>query len=403
MGSRAGGLFRGALVWCCLAAISRPAPSAAGDCGGARPCGCGDRVVQSTILADDLGPCPGDGLRLVAGVSLDGGGHAIRGSKPVDTAGVIVTERAAGAFVQNLEVSGFERGIRLVGARGAQLSNVRSHHNGDRRTRVGYGIDLAGGSSGNRIERCRIHDNADEGVHFGTASAGNKLLHSEIADNFRENVYFLESSGNVVEDCDVRGGGNDSFYVKNSRGTVIARNRVGDRPLTVRGSSSGTVLSDNRIEGTGILVTDYRDKKTGELLVPARTAIRGGRISNRRACVRAEAGSGTTIESVELDCPDDVSVAGGASVTGIGCRLTVRCDGPGEVLSAPAGALESVASGRDAGSALAVSSVVRTCGSGAATPREAGTVEGARGSRPAGSGVERPPGSERGRARRRAR
>lgn len=348
-----------------LAGILAAGPVFAGDCGGPRPCGCGDRVVQSTILAADLGPCPGDGLRLVAGVSLDGGGHAIRGSRPVDTAGVIVTERAAGGFVQNLEVSGFERGVRLVGARGAQVTNVHSHHNGDRRTKVGYGIDVAGGSSGNRIERCRVHDNADEGVHFGSASSGNKLLRSEIADNARENVYFLDSSDNVVEDCEVRGGGNDSFYVKNSRGTVLARNRVADRPLTVRGSSIATVILDNRLEGAGILVTDYRDKKTGETLVPARTTVRGGRIANRGACLRSEAGSSTTIEGVELACKDDVVVSGGSVVTGVGTKLSVRCEGAGEVRYAAAGALAGVAPGDDAAPDLAGATIVRSCGGGA--------------------------------------
>lgn len=309
-------------------------PARARDCGGPRPCQCGDRVVESTILASDLGPCPGDGLRLVAGVSLDGGGHAIRGARRVDTAGVVVTDRAIGAFVQNLELTGFERGLRLAGARGVQVADVEAHHNGDPSTHVGYGIDLAGGASGNRIERCRVHDNADEGIHFGSRSEGNKVVRSEIRDNYRENVYFLEATGNVVEDCEVRGGGNDSFYVKNSRGTVIARNRIADRPLTVRGSSVGTILSDNRIEGTAILVTDYRDKASGEILVPARTTIRGGRIANRNACIRSESGSGTTVEGVELACSTDVAISGGSTVTGIGRRLSVRCDGPGEVREA---------------------------------------------------------------------
>jgi len=353
--------------------------AAARDCGGSRPCDCGDRVVESTILVADLGPCPGDGLRVVAGVSLDGGGHAIRGSRPVETSGVTVTDRAVGAFVQNLEVTGFERGLRLAGARGVQVTNVHAHHNGDVRTKVGYGIDLAGGASGNRMERCRIHDNADEGIHFGSRAEGNKLVRSEIRDNFRENVYFLEAVDNVVEDCDVRGGGNDSFYVKNSRGTVIARNRIADRPLTVRGSSTGTVLSDNRVEGTVVLVTDYRDKRTGKTLVPARTTIRGGRISNRASCVRAEAGSGTSIEGVDLDCKEDVSVAGGTVVTGVGRALSVRCAGPGEVLEAPARApgASSTAVGGDFGGATL--RTVRRC--------DGGSQPGGSGGAPAGGGL----------------
>lgn len=329
IGLRGWSIVFGAVVSLAL----RGGGASAKECGGARPCECGDRVVEGTRLETDLGPCPGEGLRLVAPVSLDGGGHVIRGSRRPDTGGIVVTEKASGGFLQNVEVTGFERGIRLVGAKGVQLTNIQSHHNGDVVAHVGYGIDVAGGSSSNRIERSRIHDNADEGIHFGSQSRGNRLAHSEIRDNFRENVYFLESAENVVEDCEVRGGGNDSFYVKNSRGTILARNRIADRPLTVRGSSTGTQLIDNQLSGAALVLRDYRDRG-GNPLVPARTVLRGGRIEGAKVCIRSDAGTDTTVEGVQLDCPDQLVLSGESSVAAVGQRIKVRCNGGGELREA---------------------------------------------------------------------
>ena len=59
-------VFRGALTAGIAVLSIGVATARAGDCGGPRPCSCGDRVVESTILAADLGPCPRDGLRVVA-------------------------------------------------------------------------------------------------------------------------------------------------------------------------------------------------------------------------------------------------------------------------------------------------------------------------------------------------
>lgn len=320
-----------------LAVFVLPEVAGARPCGGSRRCECGDRLVEDYVLPDDLGPCPADGLRLVERVQLDGGGHAIRGSAPRETAGVVVTAGASGSIVRNLEVRGFERGIRLNGAGRVEVIDVHAHHNGDTGARVGYGIDLAGGASSNRLERVRVHDNADEGIHFGSNSRANRLVRSEIRDNSRENVYFLDSVENVVEDCVIAGGGNNSLYVKNSKGTILARNRVSDRPLTVRGSSSGTVIVDNQLSGAAVLLVPYDDAKLGRETRPTRTTIRGGRISGVPACVRAEGATDTSIEGVALDCATGVLLGGGSAVTVLEPAPVVRCDGPGEIREASAG------------------------------------------------------------------
>lgn len=311
--------------------LAVPGIVGAKPCGGSRRCECGDRVVADYVLPEDLGPCPADGLRLVERVRFDGGGHMVHGSSPRETAGIVVTAGASGSIVRSLEVRGFGRGIRLNGAERVEVVDVHAHHNGDTGARVGYGIDVAGGSSSNRFERLRVHDNADEGVHFGSHSRANHLVRSEIRDNSRENVYVLDSVENVVEDCVIEGGGNNSIYVKNSKGTVLARNRVADRPLTVRGSSSGTRIVDNQLSGAAVLLVPYDDAKLRYEARPSRTTIRGGRISGVPACVRAEGASETSIEEVALDCALAVVLGGGSTVTVLGPSPIVHCDGAGEL------------------------------------------------------------------------
>ena len=143
--------FGVSLVLAILAILSGPGlpghPRAvwAADCGGSRECRCGDRVVRNYRLPADLGPCAKHGLSLAAGVTLDGGGRTIRGTRQRSSSGVILDEKATGARVTNLVVTGFERGVRLAGVDGARVDRVEAHNNGDPVAHKGYGIDVARG------------------------------------------------------------------------------------------------------------------------------------------------------------------------------------------------------------------------------------------------------------------
>ncbi len=303
----------------------------AADCGGARRCACGDRVVEDYRMAEDLGPCAGSGLRLVRRVSFDGGGHVIRGSGARGSVGLQVSAGASRSLVRDLEVTRFERGIRLRGTQGVELVAVRSHHNGDRAAGVGYGIDLADGSAGNVLDRVSVHHNADEGIHLGRGATANRITSSEIYENFRENVYVLAGRDNVIESCTIRKGGSSSIYVKNSNGTVVARSRIEGRPILVRGASVGTRLVDDTLDGAGVVLQPYADEKLGEVR-PARTEIRGGSIVAGGACVRVDGARQTSLDSVALDCSPSLAVAAGGDVTAIDTRLgEVACAGTGEV------------------------------------------------------------------------
>ncbi len=162
------------------------------------PCGCGDTVTADHRLRDDLGPCPGHGLIVKSGARLDCGGRSIVGLRDgSEQYGILLDGRpraeVTGVTVANCHVSGFLRGIRLRAARGNTIAGNVITGNGNFKTHVGYGIDVAGESIDNLIEKNRVQQSADEGVHIGRGSHGNRLVGNEITDSHRESLYVLAS------------------------------------------------------------------------------------------------------------------------------------------------------------------------------------------------------------------
>ena len=315
----------------CALQMVAPRPDAdAASCGGKRVCSCGDKVVKDYVLPADLGPCSGNGLRLGARVTLDGGGHVIRGLGPrSDGAGLRIPVEASGATVRNVRVTGFAHGVRLVGAREVRLVDVEADGNGDPGPREGYGIDVSSAASDNVLERVHVHGNADEGIHVGTDAARNRIVDARVWGNSRENVYFLACRDNRLERSRVSdsGRGNAAVYIKFATGTVLEGNTVSDGAIHVRGGSRGTSLVDNAISGGGVVLEKQSDKRFGSG-APSDTTVRGGSITAPEFCVRIDSATGTTIEDVTLSCPEGVRVAAGSrvAVRGAGAaRVPVRC------------------------------------------------------------------------------
>jgi len=315
---------------CTLHVVAPDSGASAASCGGARSCSCGDKVVEDYVLPADLGPCGEGGLRLGAAVTLDGGGHVIRGKGPrSDSAGLRIPVEASNSTVRDLRVTGFAHGVRLVGARGVRLTNVEADGNGDPGPREGYGIDLSSGASDNVLERVHVHGNADEGIHVGTDAARNRVVDSRIRDNSRENVYFLSCRDNRLERSQVSGSGrsNAAVYVKFASGTVIEGNTVSDGAIQIRGGSRGTTLVDNTLSGAGVVLQSQNDKRFGSG-TPSDTSVRGGSITSPDACVRIDTATATSVDDVRLSCPDGIRVARGSRVAvreGGGAAVPVRC------------------------------------------------------------------------------
>ena len=319
------------LAGCAVQTVVAPDNDAdAANCGGKRVCSCGDKVVKDYVLPADLGPCSGNGLRIGAAITLDGGGHVIRGRGPGgEGVGLRIPAEAGGATIRDLRVTRFAHGVRLVGARGVRLEGVEADGNGDPGPREGYGIDVSQAASDNVLERVKVHGNADEGIHVGTDASRNRIVDSQVWGNSRENVYFLACRDNRLERSKVWGSGrgNAAVYVKFATGTVIEGNSVSDGPVQIRGGSRGTTLVDNTLSGAGVVLESQNDKRFGPG-TPADSTVRGGSITTADFCVRVDSASGTSVEDVKLSCPDGIKVARGNRIAvreGGGPRVAVQC------------------------------------------------------------------------------
>lgn len=292
-------------------------------------CRCGDHVVRDYELVGSLGPCKKHGLTVRAGVTLDGGGHLLRGSRAKSSSGIMLDEKSFDAVVKNVEVTGFERGVRLAGVEGARIENVQSHHNGDPVAHKGYGIDVARGASNNVIENVHVHHNADEGIHIGNDARGNRVIHSRFEDNYRENVYFLENDGNSLEGSTLRGGSASSVFIKHARNVKVEGNSIDGRGIQIRGESSAVRLIGNQVTGQGLTVQPYSKGPRGKT-VPRDVTLSGGRITSDKACVRLIEARGVRMENAELDCTTSLELNGDSDVTAVDTLLRrVQCSGLG--------------------------------------------------------------------------
>jgi parallel beta-helix repeat protein len=279
-----------------IAMLAGTSAARAADCGGNVACECGDRVVRDHVLTSDLGPCPGHGLVVASGVTLDGAGHHIHGSGADESYGVYfrgVTE----AVVADVEVTGFHHGIRLRDAHACQVRESDVHGNGDFAKKAGYGIDVAALSSANLFEGNAIHANADEGIHLGSGSRANELRANRIHDNERENVYLLASDENVIAENDVWGGRN-SLFVKDSSRNRIEANVLSDATLVLRANSHDNELIDNQLVEAGIHFQLYTDEKPYRS--PHDNELRGGSIRDASPCVRFSSAVGNRVVGTQL-------------------------------------------------------------------------------------------------------
>ena len=96
----------------------------AANCGGATPCNCGDTVTADYTLADDM-TCTGDCLIVGAdGITIDGNGHTITGSRGMGDYGIDNSGQFDGITVRNFaDITNFETGIYLNRSTGSTIQN----------------------------------------------------------------------------------------------------------------------------------------------------------------------------------------------------------------------------------------------------------------------------------------
>lgn len=184
-----------------VAGIARAVPvlamiiSAAGAAPAAAAPGmtlsCGSVVTESVKLANDVGPCPDDGLVIAAsGITLDLNGHRVKGTfdplamgAPPDDEG-ITFRMVKGSTLRNGEVTGFATGVKIDGGSGNRVTRMDVHDNRGRSS-AGDGI-VVFGSQRNRVDHNRVVGNGPaSGITLLAAqSAGSPgSSYNEISDN----------------------------------------------------------------------------------------------------------------------------------------------------------------------------------------------------------------------------
>jgi len=96
---------------------------------------CGQSITHSTVLTNDVGPCPGNGLVIAASnVTLDLAGHRVYGTSPAtatDAPGFagITLQSVHGVTVVNGSVDHFNAGILISGSSGNSIKGINVHDN----------------------------------------------------------------------------------------------------------------------------------------------------------------------------------------------------------------------------------------------------------------------------------
>lgn len=204
---------------------------------------CGTTITSSTVLHQDVGPCPGHGIIVGADdITLNLNGHRIVGSEGrVDGIGVYLFRRS-GVTVTNGTVSGFEMGVGIEGGENNTVVRITAQDNyGQSGSYGGDGIAILS-SRHNRILRNRAIDNGpfsgigiysridnDHPRETSGASTDNLVANNEVLDNTR-------SRSGVPEHTD-----NDGIRLENDG----ERNRILNNFVRGNGLDGIAVFADN--------------------------------------------------------------------------------------------------------------------------------------------------------------
>ena len=235
--------------------------------------GCGEIILQSTILENDLTDCGGFGLIVGANnITIDLNGHVIDG---VDLDAGILNNGYDGVTITNGAISQFDVGIQLnPGTSGNVISNVRVESNSEagillsdadqagqgntiRDNSVsanGVGIWLASNTRHTTVTNNRVTGNGGDGV-LSEFSSDNRIEDNEIGRNGGFGVALVGGGNNVVADNVLASNNNYAITVGEellpSNNNVISGNTVkqGSGGIIVA-DSSGTQILYNNINGT---------------------------------------------------------------------------------------------------------------------------------------------------------
>jgi len=150
---------------------------------------CGQTITASITVANDIGPCLGDGLIVTGGnVTVDLAGHTVKGAasdpaSALDQAGIHL-DNATGSTVRGGTVRDFFAGVLVKGGSGNTVTNMKVVHNiGLGTTLYNDGIVLDGAST-TQVTNNRVTDNGpDAGIGMINDASHNRISKNTVTDN----------------------------------------------------------------------------------------------------------------------------------------------------------------------------------------------------------------------------
>ncbi len=204
------------------ATASGPGPAAPERDDGAQArlgnVSCGQTLTESTIVANDLSNCAGDGLVVGAdGITVDLNGHTIDSQTLANGSGVLVSG-VDGAVVKNGVITGFEVGVSI--AFGADQTRVQGLRISD--FRLGNGIEADAG-------RTVVTGNTVFGRAIGIRASSQETA---VADN-------------TVKDNDI------GILAGGSRSIVVRNTALSNATHGIQVVAGGTSVADNIANANG--------------------------------------------------------------------------------------------------------------------------------------------------------
>jgi hypothetical protein len=162
---------------------------------------CGQNVNHSLTVGNNIGPCPGDGLRVTAsGITLNLGGHTITGNNGANHTGQeqvgIHLLGVSGVTVTSGTVQNFDAGVAVEGGSGNTITSLIVRDNiqhdvimgTEDECNVGDGI-TASDSDNNRIQSNVVTNNGPySGVSLVEDSDNNVVSGNQVTNNNVSNI-----------------------------------------------------------------------------------------------------------------------------------------------------------------------------------------------------------------------
>lgn len=186
----------------------------------------GPIVITSPGIYEITGDIAGAGqnaaIEIAASdVVLEGGGHALAGTRAREIPGVLVQTAQgtapANVVIRNLSLQGWSHGVHAVGASNLVVENVTSRENRE------HGIYLFSVTN-STVRYCRVEANGGSGVVLSDVSHDNRVDANTVTGNLQNGLMLIASDRNRLSGNTVRESGAYGIDCYLTKENVVADN-----------------------------------------------------------------------------------------------------------------------------------------------------------------------------------